>query len=129
MTAGVQHSLIVTTRDDFGNTLSTRMGESLTIQAKTSDQSSADMFLYTVTYIGFGQFSCAFNLLKAQGYELQILISDKQILNSPFYCTVVPSYAVGEKSFNASEIPSLVVAGENVNFTIQVVWLSVEEFG
>jgi hypothetical protein len=128
VTAGVQQSLIVTTRDDFGNTLSTRMGETLTIQTKNSDQSFADMFSYTVTYIGYGQFSCAFNLLKAQRYEIQILISDKQISNSPFFCTVVPSYAVGEKSFNTSEIPSLVVAGDNVNFTIQVVCLSLREF-
>lgn len=121
MTAGVPQTLIVTTRDEFGNTLSTRMGETLSIQIKDADQTLADKFSYTVTYIGYGQFSSVFNLLKVQRYEMEILISEKLISNSSFRCTVIPSYAVGEKSFNTSAIPSIVVAGDYANFTIQVV--------
>jgi hypothetical protein len=126
VTAGVPQSLIVTTRDEFGNTLSTRMGETLSIQTKNADQTSANVLSYTVTYVGNGQFSISFYLRKAQQYEIQVLISEKQISNSPFFCKAIPSYPVGEKSFNTTAIPSVVVAGDNANFTIQVITQNIE---
>ena len=122
-TAGVKQSVIVTTRDEFGNVLSTRMGETLSMELNIADQISAESFSFsqTVSYIGYGQFLIVFQLLSAQNYKLQILISGQQISNSPFTCIVEPSFPVGEMSFNTSVIPSVVVAGETANFTVQVV--------
>jgi hypothetical protein len=118
-TAGVSQKVLVTTRDEFGNILTTRMDDWLTMQTSPFDH-SFEFFSFSTSYVGNGQFIVTFSILRAFRYKVHIMIEGMNIIRSPFECTVLPSIAVGYRSFNSSIIPNMAIAGKISVFSLQV---------
>jgi hypothetical protein len=120
LTAGTTQKFYVTTRDVFGNILNRKSENELSMQIEFNDKSNTDELTYSILYQGSGQFSGLFTIIRAGVFKVKIGISQNHILYSPFTCTVIPSSAVGSKSFNTSIIPNFLQAGEISEFALQV---------
>lgn len=119
-TAGMSKTLVLTTRDKYGNVQASKMSESPAMLVAGPIQIPAGSFTYSFTYVGSGQYSANFLLLLAGRFHIQVLLGSKQVSKSPFACLVTPSFAVGPSSFNSSAVPSFVEAGQLAQFTVQV---------